>query len=206
MRDAFFEKFTSVGHAGKSRQVNSQGIEEALAMKRMCLVRLGLYLVVMFMLAACGAVRSDFPAWLFSHPPQVSSEAGSNDSDMPDIYSDSEGNVVVAWSSDPTGNPGGSDTEVYWRRYNAIGAPQTAPVRLTSNSFGDYYPSVGMSNGITYLVWMGDEITSSNIYWAAVDQSGNFVAGPQIISDPTYNDYDPHLIQWRLPHVYWAET
>ncbi len=172
-------------------------------MKGMHWLRLGFCLVVLLTLAACE--RSDFPGWLFLHPPRVSSEAGSNNSDMPDIYSDSGNNVAVAWSSDPTGNPGGSDTEVYWRRYSSLGVPQTPPVRLTNNSFGDYYPSVGMSGGITYLVWMGDEISSSNIYWAAVDQGGNFVAGPQLISDPDFNDYDPHLIQCgNYSHVYWT--
>lgn len=169
------------------------------------LIRFGLCLVAMLMLAACVGVRSDFPSWLFIHPPQVSSEAGSNESDMPNIFSDDEGNVVVAWSSDPTANPGHSDTEIYWRRYNTLGSPQTPAVRLTNNGFGDYYPSVGMSDGITYLVWMGDEITSSNIYWGAVDQNGNFVAGPQMISDPTYNDYDPHIIQCgNYSNVFWS--
>jgi len=163
---------------------------------------LGLYLVAMLTLAACA--RGEFPAWLIQ-PEQVSSEAGSNDSDMPAIYTDNDGNVVVAWSSDPAGNPGHSDSEIYWRRYNAMGEPQTPPVRLTTNSFGDYYPSIGMSGGVTYLVWMGDEITSSNIYWAAVDQDGNLIAGPENISDPTYNDYDPHLIQCgNYSQVYWS--
>ena len=163
---------------------------------------LGLVLVAMLTLVACA--RGDFPAWLVQ-PRQVSSEAGSNDSDMPAIYTDNDGNVVVAWSSDPTGNPGGSDSEIYWRRYNAMGEPQTPPVRLTNNSFGDYYPSIGMSGGVTYLVWMGDEITSSNIYWAAVDKEGNLTAGPEIISDLTYNDYDPHLIQCgNYSQVFWS--
>jgi hypothetical protein len=162
-------------------------------------------LVAMLALAGCVGTRNDFPAWLFPHPPQVSTEAGSNDSDMPAIYSDYGENVVIAWSSDSTANPGGSDSEIYWRRDNALGMPQTAPIRLTNNSFGDYYPSVSMSAGISYLVWMGDEISSSNIYWAAVDQDGNFVAGPQLISDPTYNDYDPHIIQCgNYSVVYWS--
>lgn len=174
-------------------------------MNGMRLVRIGLCLVAMLTLAACVGVRSDFPAWFFAHPPQVSSEAVSSDSDMPDIFSDHGENVVVAWSSDPTASPGGSDTEIYWRRYSAMGAPQTSPIRLTNNSFGDYYPSVSMSNGISYLVWMGDEITSSNIYWGAVDQGGNFVAGPQMISDPDYNDYDPHIIQCgNYSNVFWS--
>ena len=162
-------------------------------------------LVAMLALVGCVGTRNDFPAWRFIHPPQVSTEATASDSDMPAIYSDYGENVVLAWSSDPTGNPGGSDSEIYWRRDNAMGVPQTAPVRLTNNSFGDYYPSVGMSDGVSYLVWMGDEISSSNIYWAAVDQDGNFVAGPQLISDPTYNDYDPHIIQCgNYSHVFWS--
>ncbi len=173
-------------------------------MKGLRWLLLGLGLTVLLALAACA--RSDFPVWMYPHPLWISYEPVFKDSDMPVIYSDSADNVVVAWSSDPTGDPGGSDAEIYWRRYNSLGVPQTQwPVRLTSNYFGDYYPSVGMSNGITYLVWMGDEISSSNIYWAAVDQDGNFVEGPMMISDPDYNDYDPHLIQCGdYSNVYWT--
>ena len=168
------------------------------------LIRLGLVLIAVVTLAACVGVRSEFPAWKLPHPEQVSSEPGSNDSDMPAIYTDSGDNVIVAWSSDPSVS-GHSDTEIYWRRFNNIGIPQTPPVRLTHNGFGDYYPSISMDNGITYLVWMGDEISSSNIYWASVDQDGNILEGPEMISDPTYNDYDPHLIQCgNYSNIFWS--
>jgi hypothetical protein len=166
-------------------------------------LRLGWLPVLMLALAACA--RSDFPAWLFPNPPRVSTQAGSFNSDMPAIASDYGQNVIVVWSSNPTSAVSGTTAELYWRRYNPLGVPQTPPIQLTHNGFGDFYPSINVVNGTTYIVWMGDELSSSNIYWGAVDLNGNFVSGPEVISSLTYNDYDPHIIHCGVhSHVFWS--
>jgi hypothetical protein len=149
--------------------------------------------------SACAGTRRDFPSWRFKEAARVSEAPAGGQEDMPDVAANRFGQTVVVWS-----HGAGSAAELYWRRYNAVGQPLTPPIRLTTNAYGDYYPRIDYIMGTTYIVWMGDETTSSNIYWVAVNDAGAITAGPTMISDPARNDYDPRIIYCGESHVIWT--
>jgi hypothetical protein len=171
-------------------------------MSRQRLTRLGFLASVLaaVALSGCIATRRDFPSWRFIEPQWVSDQLTTGQEDMPDVAVNRFGQAVVVWSDKPAGD----DAEIWWRRYDKLGQPLTPAVRITNNAYSDYYPRIAYVLGTTYIVWMGDEFTSSNIWWVAVNDAGSIIAGPTMISDPAQNDYDPRIYYCGESHVIWS--
>lgn len=120
-------------------------------------------------------------AFLFTSIPVSASPPGWEDdiritsdssfSGFPKLALDSQGNIHSTWQENRDGN-----AEIYYKKLNNTGSSLTSDIRLTSDQFISFYPSISKDqSGNIHIVWLDDRDGNSEIYYTKLDNNGNTV-------------------------------
>lgn len=91
-------------------------------------------------------------------------------SENPRVAFDPQGNVVAVWQDNRTGN-----LEIYWQKFDPLGAPLTLPVRVSTTAGDAKNPDVACdAGGTSHVVWVKDPNinTAGTVYLARLDPAG----------------------------------
>lgn len=110
---------------------------------------------------------------------RANTATGGDQSD-PDIAADPNGNFVVVWESDQTG-----DVQVFARRYDFTGIPQGDEFQVNSTSEGNY-PRVAMhSSGSFLVVWESPDGDKDGVFARRFDSTGSAMAADYRVNSVT---------------------
>jgi hypothetical protein len=119
------------------------------------------------------------------------------------IVADSSGNLHVVWGDDTPGN-----TEIYYKKSTDGGTTWTAVKALTSNSGGSQAPDLSVDvSGNLHLVWSGDSLYTSEIYYRQSTNKGASWAAEERLTWTSGDSDAPVIAVYGSGniHVFWYD-
>jgi hypothetical protein len=146
--------------------------------------------------------------WL---PTVVVSTIDSGQSGSPDLVVDHQGSAHIVWSDTSNYNNSGSDSDIFYRVWNATVDAWTVPQLLSSDSSDpSANPSIAVdSNGMVHMVWAEIMAPWFNIYYRCWNATTSAWGAVTLVSTESQGHcYTPKIAVDSVgdAHVIWSET
>ena len=125
-----------------------------------------------------------------------------SDEDSPAISEDSLGNLNMVWADSRFGSP-----EIYYSKLSGTGKLLIYDKRISDSIYNSLQPSIKSYSGNSYIVWQDDRDANQEIYFSALDSSGNILSGEKRVTFSASASSDPILLAGESGiSLFWIES